>query len=246
MLITRLVMAGAVLLLSHYNYSWIAVILVVAPVLYGWARRDRDLSYVLARTPDLIIGLSVVMLLGLRRPPYGQVVLPVSTQIIITLAYIVGLLWIQRLRSKSEVSLVVTALQQAASTTALFLAAAFWQWPEVLVVAGTWVAVFGSTHWYLTGRGERVAVIMSAAYALVAAEVAWVLYAWQVNYVLPGNVLIIPQTTLVLFGLGYCFASIYHSHKEKRLSRRRLVEFVVIAGALLAVVIAGTHWNGSA
>ena len=112
-------------------------------------------------------------------------------------------------------------MQQVAATSAVFLAAAFWHWPEALVVALIWGAIAVTTLWYLRATGERAAMIMATAWALIAAELSWVLFAWQVNYVIQDGYVIIPQIAVVVAGMGYCFASIYQSHTQKRLSRRR-------------------------
>lgn len=238
-------LAGVVLLLSHYHYTWIAAILVLIPTAVTWFQGGRTREALLLASPSAVIGLSIVVLVGLSRPPLGQTVFPVGTQLVLTVLYAAWLVWLRRLRLQSRTSLFVLAVQQTSVTAAIFLAAAFWRWPESLVVILTWATIAGTTWWYLKVVGERAAAIMAAAWALVAAEIAWVLFTWQVTYVIAGGAIIIPQATLVLLGTGYCFASIFQSHTEKRLSRRRLIEYVAISGVLLAIVIAGTRWNGT-
>lgn len=237
--------AGAVLLLSHYDYTWAAAVMVLAPMAYAWLRGGRSREALLLASPSAIIGLSVVVLVGLSRPPLGQPVLPVASQIALTVGYGAWLVWLRRLRLRSQASLLVLGVQQFVASTALFLAAAFWHWPEALVVALLWAAIAETTWWYLHVTGERAAPILATAWALVVAEASWVLFSWQVNYVIEGGYVIIPQVSLVIVGMGYCLASIYRSHTQKRLSRRRLIEYVAISGMLLAIVIAGTRWSGA-
>ncbi len=239
-------LAGVVLLLSHYNYTWLAAILVLMPTAATWLASGRNREAFLLASPSAVIGLSVVVLVGLSRPPVGQPVFSVATQIILTIGYAAWLIWLRQLRLKSRTSLLVLAVQQFFTTAAIFLAAAFWRWSEAIVIILMWGTIAGTTWWYLRVIGERAAPIIAVSWALVAAEISWVLYAWQITYVIGGNNIIIPQATLVLLGVGYCFASIYQTHTEKRLSRRRLIEYVAIAGVLLAIVIAGTRWNGTA
>jgi hypothetical protein len=239
--VLQLALAGVVLLLSHYNYTGIAAALVLIPAGVVWARSGRSWEALLLASPSAIIGLSVVVLVGLN----GQPVFPVLSQIVITLAYAVWLVWLRQLRLHKQSSLAVLAVQQLAATTAIFLAAASWHWPISVAVPLIWAAMTGTTLWYLRIIGEQAAAILAVSWGLIAAEIAWVLSAWQVIYVIGGGAILIPQATLVLLGVGYCFASIYQSHSERRLSRRRLIEYVAIAAVLLAVVIAGTRWNGT-
>jgi len=244
--VLQLGLAGAVLLLSHYNYTWIAAILVLGPTAVTWLGSGRNRQAFLLGSPSAVIGLSVVVLVGLNRPPVGQPVFAVGTQLGLTVLYAAWLIWLRQLRLQSRTSLLVLAVQQFFATAAIFLAAAFWRWSEAIVVIAMWGVIAGTTWWYLRVIGERAAAIMAVSWALVAAEISWVLYAWQITYVIGTNVIIVPQATLVILGVGYCLASIYQTHTEKRLSRRRLIEYVAIAGVLLAIVIAGTRWNGTA
>jgi hypothetical protein len=238
-------LAGAVLLLSHYSYTILAAVLVLLPTAIAWYRAGRSWESLLLASPSAVIGLSVVVLVGLGRPPTGQSVFPVGSQIVLTLAYAVWLVWLRQLRLRAQSSLVVLAIQQLAASSAIFLAAAFWHWSSSLVVISLWAAIASTTLWYLRVIGEQAAAIVAATWALVVAEIAWVLFAWQVIYVIGGGYIIVPQATLVVLGVGYCFASIYQTHSLRRLSRRRLIEYVAVAGVLLAIVIAGTRWSGT-
>jgi len=240
----QLALAAGVLLLSHYHYTGIAMVLVVAPTAITWFYSGRTWDALLAGSPSAVIGLSVAILVGLSKQPLGQAVFPVSTQLVLTLLYAGWLIWLRQLRHRGQASVWATGVQQLAATSAIFLAAAFWHWPESIVIALIWVSMFVTTLWYLRAAEERAAAILAAAWALVASELAWVLYAWQVIYI-RGSSLLIPQAALVLLGVGYCFASIHASHSQKRLSRRRLIEYVAITGVLLAIVITGTRWNGT-
>ena len=237
-------LAGGVLLLSHYNYTGIAIVLVLVPTAITWVYGGRSWSALLAGSPSAIIGLSVAVLVGLSRQPVGQPVFLPQTQIALTLFYAAWLVWLRQLRRHGTASVWALGVQQLAATSAIFLALAFWRWPESLAVALMWGTMFVTTLWYLEASGERAAAILAAAWALVASELAWVLLAWQVIYI-RSTYLIVPQATLVILGVGYCFASIHASHTQKRLSRRRLIEYVAITSVLLAIVITGTRWNGA-
>jgi hypothetical protein len=237
-------LAGAVLLLSHYHDTGIAVILVLMPTAITWFYGGRSQGALLAGSPSAVIGLSVAILVGLGKDPNDQAVFPVGTQLVLTFLYAAWLIWLRQLRHRHQASVWAVGVQQFTAVCAIFLAAAFWHWPEAVVVALVWAVMFVTTLWYLRAAGERAAAILAAAWALIASELAWVLFAWEVIYI-RGTYLVVPQAALISLGVGYCFVSIYTSHAQKRLSRRRLIEYVAITGVLLAIVITGTRWNGT-
>lgn len=241
----QLAIAAAVLLLAHYNLGWLAAVLVVIPPMIMWLRGGRSSDSLRHQVPTLVLGLSVVTLISLNQQPVGQPVLPVSVQVILALLYAGWLMTAPQALEKPNLHLSVAGLSQFLAISAIFLAAAFWHWLDIAVVALTWTVSYSLAWWLLGTKQERASQILAATWALVAAEVAWVLYSWQVNYELLNSYLIVPQAAIILVGLGYCFASIYLTHAGKRLSRRRLIEYVAIAGVLLAIVIAGTRWNGT-
>lgn len=241
----QLAIAGSVLLLAHYNLGWLAAVVVMIGPLIAWQRSGRNSESFRSQLPTLVLGLSVVTLISLNQQPIGQPVLPVSVQVTLALMYAGWLMIASEALKKSNLHLLVAGLSQFLAITAIFLAAAFWHWIDIAVVALTWTVSYSLAWWLLGTKQERASQILAATWALVAAEVAWVLYSWQVNYELFNSYLIVPQASIILVGLGYCFASIYLTHASKRLSRRRLIEYVAIAGVLLAIVIAGTRWNGT-
>ncbi len=240
-----LALAGAVLLLGHYKYVLLAGLLVLVPPLYLWLRSGRKIEALADAIPLVSVGLSVVALVGLSKPPIGLSVFPVSTQVVVAALYGTWVIWLTQFRSRGQGSWWIVAIQQLAGSSAIFLASAFWHWPSALVISAIWILSFGISWWFLRELGERAATILAATWALIAAEISWVLSAWQVNYILYDGHIIVPQASIVLLGVGYCYASIYQSHSQKRLSRRRLIEYIVIAGLLLAIIIAGTRWNGT-
>jgi hypothetical protein len=243
--IAQLALAGIVLLLAHYGLGWLAVLIVLAPPAAAWVRGGRNRQAAHAIIPQLVLSLSVVGLISLNKPPVGQPVFPVQTQVTIAVLYGLWMVALARMQRIERYAILIAGLHQFLAITAIFLAAAFWHWPILLVVAATWGVSFILAWWYLSLHQERAAQLLAATWALIGGEVAWVLFSWQVNYIIRGGVIIIPQAALAITGLGYCLASIHIAHSNKKLSRRRLIEYVAIAGVLLAIVIAGTRWNGT-
>jgi hypothetical protein len=240
--LAQLALTGAILLLGHYGFGLLAALLALVPPSWQWYKGGRSRRALLAVVPTAIIGLGVVAGISLSRQPYGQPVFPVITQIALAVAYGAWLLVGQyRLLTINRV-LLVSGLLQAVITGAVFLAAAFWRWPDIVVLTLVWAGSFINALWFLTAHQERAAQVLAATWALIVTEVCWVLLTWQVNYIIPPEkgYIIVPQAAIISSGLGYCLASVYSAHAGRRLSRRRLIEYVAIAGVLLAIVIAGT------
>src|SRR3982751_3002540 len=97
-------LAALVLLLGHYGYSWAAAGLVVVPSLARWLRAGRNREAALGAVPSVFVGVSVVILIGLSKPPLGHAVFPVSTQVILVALYGTWLVWLGQLRAPRQAS----------------------------------------------------------------------------------------------------------------------------------------------
>ena len=242
----QLALSASLLLLGHYGYAWLAVGLALVPPVVMWVRGNRTPEALSEALPVAIFGASIAILISLSKPPVGQSVLPVMTQVGLAAIYGTWLITYGRLSNLSTLRLILAGAIQFTAIIALFLAAAFWRWPEILVVTYAWAVSFGTAWWYLSVATVKANAILAATWGLVVAQISWVLFYWQVNYILGAEgFLVIPQAAIIIVGLGYCMASVYVTHAQKQLSRRRLIEYVAISGILLAIVIAGTRWNGT-
>jgi hypothetical protein len=108
-----------------------------------------------------------------------------------------------------------------------------------------WAVVFVTTREAIAGTAADLAPALAATWALVAAEITWVLSAWLVTYVLFGISLLVPQPTLILTGIGYCFGNIYLAQRQGQLSRWRFAEFILVGAILIAIVVVGTNWKAT-
>lgn len=236
--------AVAVLLLAHYGFVWVSLAAVLLPELVRWLIAGRTNSALLASAPRALMGVSVTLLIGLT-PSATQTVAFAAplAQIILAILYGAWLLWLETISPTSQRALVVVLVSQFMITCAVYQAQSVWHWQPGLVVTLMWFASFSNAAWYAYGRGEPSAGALSLAWALIAAEAAWVFAVWVVHYVILGGVLVIPQGALVITGLGYCLASVYIARSQRKLSRQRLIEYVVIMAALVAIVGIGTRWN---
>jgi hypothetical protein len=238
-------LAAAVLFLSHYGFGWVAAMLISLPIVATWWRSGRGRDAALAAIPPIIIELSIIGLISLTNEPNGQLVFPALSQLILSVLLAAWIAWWHYFARGPKSAYIALGLSQFSATSAIFLAAAFWHWPAVVVLITMWVSSYVIALWYMSLRGESAAHLLAATWALIVAEASWVFNIWLVNYVLGGGYVIVPQAAVVILGLGYCYLSIYLAHVQKTLSRRRLVEYIVIIGILLAIVVAGTRWNGA-
>lgn len=237
--------AGLVLYLAQRQGLWVLALLVVA-VLELWRVRPggavkaaRRAEEFWQQMPVLLMGMSVVLIVAVSPR--------LATQVAVVLVYAVWRWWWGANASEARNKLTNLLVLQAVMFEAVFLAAGVWRHslPEWLVMALVWAGAYLSVYAFLVRRGERAAAVMAATWALVAAEVSWALLLWLFMYTLPGGYLIVPQATVVLTALAYCFGNIYASQRQGSLSRGRLTEYLLIGLILIAIVITGTPWRGS-
>jgi len=222
---------------SQKGYWWLALILVVAAEIVLVPSKGKLQERLMEQLPALIMAGSIALSISL---------LPkAASQLALATAYSVWRYYFGGISKPSDTGLIGIFLVQVAFFEAVFLAAAISGPPPALTLAAVWLGCFGLAHALLRGRGERNAVLMSSVWALVAAECSWVFTTWLVSYVTVGGYVIIPQPTLVLSALAYCFGGIYMAQRQNKLSRTRLSEYMFIVLIILAIVIAGTKWRGS-
>ncbi|MEX0932209.1 MAG: hypothetical protein WDZ81_01215, partial [Candidatus Saccharimonadales bacterium] len=85
--------------------------------------------------------------------------------------------------------------------------------------------------------------LLKLSWALIAAQLAWILNRWVVLYPILDGVFAIPQAAVAITLVGYVFGSMYLDHTKKKLKKRRLFGYIGLLAALLLVVIAGTTWD---
>lgn len=229
---------GAVLwLLAHHQHSVWLMVLAVAVVLAAelpWGK--LSLVSVEERTPQIIAGLSVVALAALYPGRFSEIG--------IILVYVLWKLWLTGAQDTRHKSLVVALGTQLLAFEAIFLMAAIWNPWRIIILVLTWVSAYLVALRLGRSEGSSMAVVLAAAWGLVAAELAWVFTMWLVSYVLLAGTVIVPQPVIVLTGIGYCFGSIYSAQRQGKLSRSRLTEYLLIAVILIAIVVTGTNWRG--
>jgi len=241
--LTSTVLAAAVLLPAQHGGLWPLAVLVVV-VVELWPLRTVPRSewgrIWQRQAPQVLMGSGIAMVIT-TSPRF-------VTQAVVTLAYVAWRTWWigESKLTNSKYDLPNLLLVLAVVYEALFLMAAVpaFRMSPWLVLGLVWLASYAAVQAVLAGRGERMAKVMAATWALLCAEVTWVLLIWLFTYTLSGGYLLVPQPALVLTALAYCFGSIYVSQRAGKLSRGRLTEYLLIGLILIAVVITGTSWKG--
>jgi hypothetical protein len=222
---------------SVIGYWPLAFILICLLELAGpW--RSLRVHRLVQATPRLIAGFSASWMIAL----YPRAL----TQIGVAVAYLLWRAWLENHSERlAHRNLVIALATQAFAFEAIFLAAAIWDVPKIVLLTLVWVAAYSCTYHLLVQRQDRAAGLLAAAWALIATEVSWVCLAWLVSYTILQGYFIVPQPAIILTVMGYCFGSIYLAQRQNQLGRRRLAEYLIITLAIILIVVAGTTWKGS-
>jgi hypothetical protein len=249
-MVREVAVAAAVFGLARHSGWWPTAAAVVVVAVEWWqllrpalpAGRRRE--FVVGRFTAVMVGVSVAVIISLESRLVSQ---------ILTAVVYAGIRWwwaLGAVRGAGNGEPLSTGLwrllvAQALLFEAVFLAAAILKpdaWAVLLLV---WGGVYGSVYSVLSGWGERGAGVLAATWALVAAEVTWVLQLWLFTYTTAGGYVLVPQPALILTALAYCFGSVYWSQRQGNLSRGRLTEYLLIGLIMIVIVAVGTSWRGS-
>lgn len=223
--------------LSVIGFWPLAILVVIAVELRTDIRRLRVAPIVHA-TPQLLAGIAAVLMIAV----YPRVI----SQAAVGIAYLGWRIWLdQYTKRAADRNLITTLIGQAIVFESIFLAAAIWNIPKIVVLGLVWLAAFAGSYQLLISRQERTAAVLAAAWALIATEVAWVTLSWLVSYTILAGYFIVPQPAIILTVLAYSFGSIYLAQRQNQLGKKRLAEYLIIGLIIILIVIGGTNWKGS-
>lgn len=236
-LLSTLLIAGVLVGLAMSRHQVLALVAVAGVEFYVWWRR-HDSSLILAADTYASWLMSILAVILVAISP--QLV----TQVVLVIAFVIWRLLVH-LGTLTKYPGIVALVMQFSSLAAIFSAAQVWRWPAAVVMGIAWGSSWLVARSFLQSTDDKQAGLLAHVWALVVAELAWILSWWMIAYLSPGAYLIIPQAALLVAGVGYVLGGIYRLHRTSQLSRSRLIEYLVVATALLAVILAGTRWNGS-
>lgn len=236
-LFSTLLIAVVLVVVAVPRHQVLALLAVAAIEFYVWWRRhDSTLDLVANTYASWLTSVSAVILVAISPQLVMQYIL-IAIFIVLRLAVHIDFY------KKYPGALALT--MQFTSLAAIFSAAQVWRWPAAMVMAFAWGSSWLVARAFLTSMQDKQIGLLAGVWALVVAELSWILSWWMIAYLSPGAYLIIPQAALLITGIAYVLGGIYRLHRTSQLSRNRLIEYLVVAGFLLAIILAGTRWNGT-
>lgn len=236
-LISTLLIAGVLVTLAIPRHQLLAFAAVLAIEFYVWWRRHDSDFHLAADTYDSWLSSLIAVVLVALSPQLITQLVTVVVFVCWRLAAHLGVL-------KKYAGIKALAMQFA-SLCALFSAAQVWRWPAAVVMVFAWGSAWLVARGFLLSTSDKQATLLAGVWGLVVAELAWIMSWWMIAYLSPGAYLIVPQAALLVTGLAYVLGGIYRLHRTSQLSRNRLFEYLIVAGVLLLIILAGTHWNGA-
>lgn len=187
-----------------------------------------------ANTVDIIVGVSVI---GLMYQADESTVYQAIWAVLYAF-------WLTILKPQSGNSAVAL---QAAVGQSLGITALFWfadSMHDFFMVAGIWIVAFSAARHLISSYEEDLTGLISAAWALFAAELAWLLNRWLIVYDV-GHNFFVPQITIIILIVGYCAAHLYDYGKQDRLTSRQVQYVFGLGGLLLFLVLSlFSSWSG--
>ncbi len=189
------------------------------------------LTNIISNAVDIIIGLSFVTLL------YAASGI-VAVQLVLTVLYVVWLLFI---KPQSKRSMVILQAGIGAFLGVEALAGVSYNWWASAVVLCMWIIGVVTARHVLTAYKEPHFMLLSLIWGLIAAELGWLFYHWQFAYRLPNTgSLMLAQSAIIITLLGFlaerAYASYYH-HKTIRLNDMILPLLLVLSCSIVLLTV---------
>lgn len=205
---------------------WLAFVLVILSKFRALMVRPRFWwANLVANMPDIIVGLSTVVLLYAAA---GSLWL----QIIIAALYAVWLLLIKP-RSRKHYVALQAGVSVFVGITALSIVS--FSWDSLFFVIAMWVIGYTATRHVLGSYDEPLTELYSLAMGFVFAEIGWVSFHWLFAYTIPGfGEIKLAQLavfmTLICLLAQKSYVSYHHYGRIRR-------QDVLLPGLLLAGVV---------
>lgn len=236
-LLSTVLIAAVLAVVAVPRHQVLAFFAIAGIEFYVWWRRhDSTLDLVANTYASWLTSVSAVILVAISPQLVMQYIL-IGIFVVLRLAI--------HMDAYRKYPGALALTMQFISLSAIFSAAQVWRWPAAMVMVFAWGSSWLVARAFLTSMQDKQVGLLAGVWALVVAELAWILSWWMIAYLSPGAYLIIPQAALLITGIAYVLGGIYRLHRTSQLSRNRLIEYLVVASVLLVIILAGTRWNGA-
>lgn len=177
-------------------------------------------AHIVANSVDIIVSLSYVVFLSAATGA-------LTAQIGLTLLYIA---WLLLLKPRSKRSLVTLQAGVATFVGVSALMQVSYDWLDIAVVLALWVIGSATARHVLTAYQEVHFKLLSLVWALVMAEIGWLVYHWSFGYDLriTGD-LMLSQAAVITTMLAFLAERTYASYHRRG--------SVVMADILLPILL---------
>jgi hypothetical protein len=214
--------------LVRSNFVSVAVALVLLSKWRMFAVRPRFwIANIRANAVDIIIGLSVVALMGGTDMSWTR------------LAYAFGWgLWLIFIKPQTE---LFGVSMQAIFGEVVGLTAVFSAWDHaslLVLVTAVGLICFFSAHHFFYGFVEEHRRLLAYVWGYFGAALTWILGHWLIYYYS-----VVAQPTLILSAMSFGMATLYYLDHMDRLSKpiRRQIVFILIT--VIFVILAFSDWG---
>lgn len=184
-----------------------------------------------ANLVDTIVGFSAAVLIW-------QAGDALPLQIVLAAMYAA---WLLVLKPRSKRRAVVLQAGVATFVGSAALLSAAYAWPVIAVVALMWLLGYATARHVLGNYDELEVSLLSMVWAVVVAELGWLVYHWTIAYVIiPGSIdFKVPQLSIILVALGYIAYRAYnlYYHKQQVTLRALGLPLMFVAGLLIMLLV---------
>lgn len=163
------------------------------------------IANITVNTVDIIVSVSYVVLLFAAN---GYILV----QLFIAVLYTI---WILILKPRSSRKYIILQALIALFLGITALSIISYNWPVFMVVIITWIIAYSSMKHMLDSYDETHAHFFSLLWALILAELSWLIYHWMIAYSIPGaGDIKLPQVSIIMLALFFVTERIYNSYSR--------------------------------
>lgn len=243
----NILLASAVVALTiFFNTPWLAIALVLLSKWRVIAVRPRYWwANLLSSLPDLVMGLSVVLISWSASRSYNELVeggnasmVPFNVvwlQCALAVLYAIWLIAIKPLRREKWVLFQASAAQFMGLTALSMTSNTL---PLLLVVLGSFVVGFASARQMLGQYDEESRGLLASVWGLLVAILAYACWHWNVQYPVVPQILSIPQIAIIVTTISFVATRVYKAWaNDKKVTWAELGAPTLFTAALTLVIL---------